>query len=79
MNPYVNEEVAWQRLVDLQREVEYSRLIATNGMPRFARLFVLLAERVWWLGGLAMRRAPRPHRAALHVISSEDEVVSHVA
>ena len=79
MNLYSNEEVAWQRLVDLQREVEYSRLIATNGVPGFARFIRLLVERVWWLGGLAMRRAPRPHRAALHVVSTEDEVASHVA
>jgi len=79
MNPYMNEEVAWQRLVDLQREVEYSRLIATNGVPRFVHLTRLIAERIWRLGGLATRCAPRPHRAALTVISSEEEVTSHVA
>jgi hypothetical protein len=79
MNPYMNEEVAWQRLVDLQREVEYSRLIATNGLPRFVNFTRLLAERIWGLGGLAMRRAPRAHRAALKVISSDEEVGSRVA
>jgi hypothetical protein len=31
MYPYMNEEVAWQRLQDLQREMEYSRYLAHHG------------------------------------------------
>ncbi|HET9781384.1 MAG TPA: hypothetical protein VFR33_06360 [Candidatus Dormibacteraeota bacterium] len=55
MNPYANEEVMWQRLKDMQREAENSRLFAQRTLPRL----LLLLERVWLLAGLAMRRAPR--------------------
>jgi len=55
MNPYANEEIMWQRLKDLQREAEQSRLIAHERLPSL----VQLAERLWLLAGLAMRRAPR--------------------
>jgi hypothetical protein len=44
MYPYFNEEVAWQRLQDMQREVEYSRLLAEQGMPALVRL-------ARWFGG----------------------------
>jgi hypothetical protein len=30
MNPYVNEDAAWQRIQDLQREMENSRLLAAG-------------------------------------------------
>ncbi len=63
MNPYVNEEMAWQRLCDIQREMENSRLMAQNGPPALGRVARLLGSRVWWLAGLAMRRPPRPRRA----------------
>ena len=33
MNPYVNEDVAWQRIQDLQREMENSRLMAAGYTP----------------------------------------------
>ncbi|HEV2035068.1 MAG TPA: hypothetical protein VGU71_12875 [Candidatus Dormibacteraeota bacterium] len=33
MNPYVNEEVAWQHIQDLQREMENSRLMAAGNPP----------------------------------------------
>jgi hypothetical protein len=55
MNPYANEEVMWERIRDLQREAEYSRLVAEKTLPRIGRLLA----RVWLLAGLAMRRAPR--------------------
>jgi hypothetical protein len=56
MNPYANEEIMWQRLKDMQREAENSRLFAERTLPRLAHLL----ERAWLLAGLAMRRAPRP-------------------
>ena len=59
MNQY-HEDVAWQRLVDIQREMENSRLWA-DSMPSLLTRLSKLAERAWILGGLAMRRAPRKH------------------
>lgn len=58
MNPYMNEEVMWQRLKDIQREMENSRLYGSPG-PSLGVLTRQLAARVWWLAGLAMRRPPR--------------------
>ena len=65
MNPYVNEDVAWQRLLDLQREMENSRLLATQGIPWAVRLVGLLGRRAWWLAGIAAHRAPRRSRGVL--------------
>jgi hypothetical protein len=63
MYPYMNEDVAWQRLKDIQREMENSRLLAA-GQP-YATLEALkrLAARAWLLAGLASmrpRRRPAP-------------------
>lgn len=63
MYSYGNEDAAWDRLIDMQREMENSRLWAdrsSNLLTTVARL----AERAWILGGLAMRRAPRRRRSA---------------
>jgi hypothetical protein len=79
MNQYANEEVAWQRLVDLQREAEYSQFLATNGLPRAVHLALVLVKRIWWLAGLAMQRPPRPHPKALRVDKDQDSIVSDVA
>jgi hypothetical protein len=46
MYPY-NEEVAWQRLKDVQREMENSRLLAEQGPPALGRLAVRLGRWVW--------------------------------
>lgn len=54
MYPYMNEDVAFERLKDLQREMENSRLTASS-----LGAFGNLSARAWWLGGLALRRAPR--------------------
>ena len=62
MNSYANEEVMWQRLQDMQREAENSRLFAQDTLPGLLRLL----EQVWLLAGLAMRRAPR--RSALRSV-----------
>jgi hypothetical protein len=55
---YSNEDVAFERLKDLQREMENSRLTADT-LTGFGRLVVHLVARAWWLAGLAMRRPPR--------------------
>lgn len=57
MYPYMNEDVAWQRLLDLQREMENSRLLAQNGPPAVARLAQYLGGRIWRL--VAARRPVR--------------------
>ena len=38
MNPYANEEIMWQRVKDIQREVENSRLLAQGTTPGYWRL-----------------------------------------
>jgi hypothetical protein len=60
MYQYKHDEVAWQRLQDVQREMENSRQMA-NGLALAVTRLALLARRVWWLGGLATNRPPR-HR-----------------
>jgi hypothetical protein len=55
MNPYVNEDVMWQRLKDTQREAENRRLYG----PTSIGLLRILAKRAWLLAGMAMRRPPR--------------------
>jgi len=54
-----NEDVMFERLKDLQREAENRRL-AAGSTSRLGSLAQNLAARAWLLGGLAMRRAPRP-------------------
>jgi len=63
MYSYTNEDAAWDRLKDMQREMENSRLWADRSGNLLATL-ARLAERAWILGGLAMRRAPRRRRPA---------------
>jgi hypothetical protein len=58
MHPYMNEDLMFERLKDLQREMENSRLTA-NTLPGFVGLVRNLSARAWWLAGLAMRRPPR--------------------
>jgi len=57
MNQY-HDDMAWQRLVDIQREMENSRQWA-DGISSLTARLAKLAERARILGGLAMRRAPR--------------------
>ena len=57
MNSYVNEEVMWQRLKDIQMEAENRRLY--GGGAGAVSLVRFLAQRAWLLAGLAMRRPPR--------------------
>jgi hypothetical protein len=46
MYPYMNEDVAFERLKDLQREMENSYALAGR-LPSLGRLVRLLGERVW--------------------------------
>jgi hypothetical protein len=62
MHPYMNEDVGWQRLQDMQREMENSRLWAGRS-DHLVKVAARLAQRVWILAGLAMRRPPRRHPA----------------
>ncbi|HYU64000.1 MAG TPA: hypothetical protein VEN12_09470 [Verrucomicrobiae bacterium] len=61
MNPYENEDMMWQRLKDVQREAENSRLYGPHPHFGVAHVAALLGRRVWQLAGLAMRRPPRRH------------------
>jgi hypothetical protein len=63
MYPYMNEDAAFERLKDLQREMENNRLIAGSALG-LGSLLRNWAERAWWVAGLAMRRAPRRSPAA---------------
>ena len=58
MYPYMNEDVAFERLKDLQREMENSYLTA-HTLARFWALVRNLSARAWWLAGLALQRPPR--------------------
>lgn len=49
MYPYMNEDVAWQRLQDLQREMENSRLLADQGLPALTHLARRLGA---WIGAV---------------------------
>jgi len=65
MYPYMNEDAAFERLKDLQREMENNRLIA-GAAPGLGSLFRSWAERAWWVAGLAMRRPPRRSPSRTH-------------
>ncbi|HSS62604.1 MAG TPA: hypothetical protein VLK30_14210 [Candidatus Limnocylindrales bacterium] len=76
MNSYVNEDVMWQRLKDIQREAENRRL-AGSTVSGALRLVAMLAERAWLLAGLAMRRPPR--RSPARLLKDRPDVMDHVA
>ncbi len=77
MYQYTNEDVAFERLKDLQREMENSRMTASS-LAGLGALIRNLATRAWWLAGLAMRRAPR-RRPNLEQIDFEESAASDVA
>ena len=77
MNPYLNEDVMWERLKDIQREAENRRLIARSRLPGLAYLAGLLARRAWWLAGLAIRRAPR--RSPVRLVEPGSDKARRVA
>ncbi len=61
MHPFMNEDAAWQRVQDIQREMENRRLMAAGQPGTTLQFFMWLAARAWHLAGLA---ATRPHRYA---------------
>ena len=63
MYGYKHEDVAWQRLKDLQREMENSRRMA-HGIDQGLTALGLWAQRAWVVAGLAMSRPPRRRPAA---------------
>jgi hypothetical protein len=78
MYPYMNEDAAFERLKDLQREMEISRVLAGQ-WPTLGRLARNLGARAWWLGGLAMRRPPRRSPAPAHHAIEESAPASDAA
>jgi len=77
MYQYSNEDVAFERLKDLQREMENSRA-AAGSLAALAVLVRNLSARAWWLAGLALRRPPR-RRSGLETMDYEDAAASDVA
>ncbi len=59
MDPFMNEDAAWQRLQDTQREIENSRLMAEGQPGATLQGLRRLATRAWHLAGLAAMRPPR--------------------
>lgn len=53
------EDVAWTRLKDMQREMENSRLNGRSPAGSALPALKALARRAWLVAGLASRRAPR--------------------
>jgi hypothetical protein len=59
MYPFMNEDAAWQRLKDIQREMENRRLMAGGQLHSAIEMLGRLAARAWLLAGLAAMRPPR--------------------
>jgi hypothetical protein len=78
MYPYMNEDVMFERLKDLQREMENSYALAGR-LPTLGRLVRILGERAWWIAGLAMRRPPRRHPGLAQVAFEESAEASDAA
>jgi hypothetical protein len=71
MNPYANEDVMWERLKDMQREAENSRLIAQQVAPGFSRVIRLTIRAAW--GAIhALGLAPRWWSASDHGLAQDD-------
>ena len=77
MNPYLNEDVMWQRLKDIQREAENRRLYGDTTLNSLLSLLGMLGTRVWLLAGLAMRRPPRPR--PIHLVDDDGDTASDAA
>jgi hypothetical protein len=58
-HPYMNEDAAWQRLQDIQREMENRRLTAAGQPHATFETIRQLGARAWLLAGLAATRPPR--------------------
>jgi hypothetical protein len=77
MYQYTDEDVAFERLKDLQREMENSRM-AADSLAGVGALIRNLSARAWSLAGLAMRRPPR-RRPMSEQIDYEETAASDVA
>ena len=77
MYQYTNEDVAFERLKDLQREMENSRL-AAGSLTAIGAGVRNLSARAWWLAGLALQRPPR-RRPGRRAMDYEDTAASDVA
>jgi hypothetical protein len=68
MNPYADEDVAWQRIQDLQREMENSRLLAAGYPPAALVALIglgrLVARLGSWMWNLPLGRFHRRYREA---------------
>jgi hypothetical protein len=76
VHQFMNEDEAWQRLQDLQREMENRRLVAAGRPHATFETIRQLAARAWLLAGLA---AIRPPRRRPRQIQSDGERRSHIA
>lgn len=56
MHGRLQEDMAWLRLQDMQRELENRRLMRTGGEPLGVRLIRFAGGRLARLGGAALRR-----------------------
>jgi phenylpyruvate tautomerase PptA (4-oxalocrotonate tautomerase family) len=57
MRSYENEDMAWQRLQDIQREAENRRLVEAGGPPDEGGLAGLIAEITWsFVHALGLKR-----------------------
>jgi hypothetical protein len=65
MHQYMNEDEAWQRLQDIQREMENRHLTAAGQPHATFETLRRLAARAWLLAGLAAMRPPRRRPAAI--------------
>ncbi len=64
MYPFMNEDEAWRRLQDIQREMENRRLMAAGRPNATFETIRQLAARAWALAGLAAMRPPRRRPAS---------------
>ena len=72
-----NEDVAFERLKDLHREMENSQL-AAGSLTAMGAVVRNLSARAWWLAGLALQRPPR-RRPGRQAMDYEDAAASDVA
>ena len=75
MHPFMNEDAAWQRLQDIQREMENRRLMAAGRSHVTLSTLRQMAARAWLLAGLAAMRPPRRRAPVQH----DGERRSHTA
>ena len=64
MNQNMNEDLMWERLKDIQMEVESSRINGPRLWPSAWHAARLLGERAWLLAGVAAGRSPRRRRTS---------------